>query len=260
MSDGPVYLALRELRTTFTSRSALTAIGMAGLVAGLTGPFNTFDLLGLPLRLIYWLAIAYCSYGVGVVGAIACSGTLLPSQRPQWLAILLEGLGASVPVTLTVVGLNLTFLPPDHAHPSDALWLFPYCLAISTALMAVLRLVIEPSFAHAKTAEPAPEAPPPLLERLPHDVRGTLLHLSMSDHYVEVFTSRGKALVLMRMADAIKETGNVGGLQIHRSHWVAKDAVKAIRRVEGKTVIETKAGALLPVSRSHLPAVRAVLS
>lgn len=79
----------------------------------------------------------------------------------------------------------------------------------------------------------------------------------MADHYVEVTTQKGSALVLLRLADAIAETRGIDGLQIHRSHWVARDAVKALKRVEGRPMIETTSGALLPVSRSFLAPVRA---
>lgn len=258
MSDGPVQLALRELRTTYSDRTALAVMGAVGVVAGLAGPFNTFEMLNLPLRLIYWLAIAFGTYAAGLAGAVILGKAVLPHAQPQWLSIAIQGLGGAVPVTILVVAINLALLPVDRVHISDAAWLFPYCLAICTALMALMQLVLEPRL---RVPDRTPqEVRPPLLDRLSHEMRGPLSHLSMSDHYVEVFTTRGKTMVLMRLADAIRETGDVPGLQIHRSHWVAKDAVKAIRRIEGKTMIETKTGALLPVSRTYLPAVRAALT
>src|SRR5690606_41763012 len=100
---------------------------------------------------------------------------------------------------------------------------------------------------------------PPILDRLPRQVRGKLSHMSMADHYVEVFTDRGKALVLMRLADAIAETRGVPGLQIHRSHWVALDAVAAFKRLNGRPGGALKTGEILPVSRSYLAAVRAAV-
>jgi DNA-binding LytR/AlgR family response regulator len=60
----------------------------------------------------------------------------------------------------------------------------------------------------------------------------------------------------MRLADAIRETGMVPGLQIHRSHWVAKDAVAKVHRSEGKLMLELRNGMRLPVSRSYLAAAR----
>jgi DNA-binding LytR/AlgR family response regulator len=63
-------------------------------------------------------------------------------------------------------------------------------------------------------------------------------------------------VVLMRLADAIRETGDVPGLQIHRSHWVATSAVVKAHRSEGKVTLELSNGMRLPVSRGYLPAVR----
>ncbi|EBV3599940.1 LytTR family transcriptional regulator, partial [Salmonella enterica subsp. enterica serovar Virchow] len=86
--------------------------------------------------------------------------------------------------------------------------------------------------------------------------RGQLTHLSMQDHYVDVRTDNGGAMVLMRLSDAIAETRGVEGLQIHRSHWVALGAVqKAIRR-GGRPYVIMKDGTELPVSRSYLDTVR----
>ena len=65
---------------------------------------------------------------------------------------------------------------------------------------------------------------PPILERLPADRRGALLHLQMRDHYVEIHTDRGSELVLMRFGDALMELGGTEGMQVHRSHWIARTA------------------------------------
>lgn len=91
---------------------------------------------------------------------------------------------------------------------------------------------------------------------MPLPQRGKLLALSVADHYVDIVTDRGKALVLMRFADAIRETGGVAGLQIHRSHWVAREAVVRSHRAGGKLLLELSNGLRLPVSRSFLPEVR----
>jgi DNA-binding LytR/AlgR family response regulator len=103
----------------------------------------------------------------------------------------------------------------------------------------------------------SPESPAPLLARLPHRLRGRLLYLSMQDHYVDVHTDKGSALVLMRLADAIRETGTAAGLQIHRSHWAALDAIEGSSRQDGKLFLRMADGALLPVSRSAQGRVKA---
>ena len=48
-------------------------------------------------------------------------------------------------------------------------------------------------------------------------------------------------------------------MQIHRSHWVALEAVEALRRDNGKLELVMADGAVLPVSRSYAKDVRAAL-
>lgn len=74
---------------------------------------------------------------------------------------------------------------------------------------------------------------------------------------MEVVTTRGRASVLMRLVDAMREAGDVRGLQVHRSHWVALDQVTAARRVGDAAVLTLSTGAEVPVSRSRLPDLRA---
>lgn len=79
----------------------------------------------------------------------------------------------------------------------------------------------------------------------------------MQDHYVEIRTDKGGALVLMRLADAIAETEGVAGLQIHRSHWIAIGQVAQSVRLGGRLMLKMKDGTMLPVSRSYIEEVRA---
>nr|WP_255768805.1 LytTR family DNA-binding domain-containing protein [Maritalea mediterranea] len=87
--------------------------------------------------------------------------------------------------------------------------------------------------------------------------RGQLYYLSMQDHYVNIVTSNGAELILLRLADAIKETDGVRGVKIHRSHWVALDAVAETRRKGSGMVAVMKDGAELPISRGQTEAARA---
>ena len=101
------------------------------------------------------------------------------------------------------------------------------------------------------------QAEPALLDRLPRQQRGRLIHIAVSDHYVDVTTDKGTTLVLMRLSDAMRETAPVAGMQVHRSHWVALDAVRHGIRQGGKPVLELENGILVPVSRSFIEAVKA---
>ena len=79
--------------------------------------------------------------------------------------------------------------------------------------------------------------------------------MNVMDHYVEVTTTRGKHLILMRFKDAIAEIPPQLGLQIHRSHWVASDQVQAHRRDGKQLLLITTAQDALPVSRRYQKAV-----
>jgi len=126
--------------------------------------------------------------------------------------------------------------------------------------VVTLVLLFAPPALPSETAAPAP-APgrslPPILERVSLPQRGRLLALTVEDHYVDIVTDRGKTLVLMRLADAIREASGVDSLQIHRSHWVARDAVVRPHRAAGKLSLELSNGLRLPVSRGFLPQVKA---
>jgi hypothetical protein len=91
----------------------------------------------------------------------------------------------------------------------------------------------------------------PLVERLPEEVRGAILSVSGSNHYVEVRTDKGQASVLLRFSDALRELDAVPGLQVHRSHWVADAAVDSVRRDGHRTFVVLTTGEELPVSRTY---------
>lgn len=97
---------------------------------------------------------------------------------------------------------------------------------------------------------------PRLLDRLPPDKRGRLVAPSVDDHYVRVRTTRGEDMLLMRLGDAIRVTAPTPGLRVHRSHWVARDAVQTVRREGDRAVSKMTVGGDNPASRSHIPALR----
>ena len=94
--------------------------------------------------------------------------------------------------------------------------------------------------------------------RLSRAVSRDVICLEMDDHYVNVYTTGGSCLILMRFADAVAELGGLG-MQVHRSHWVARRHMLATVRRDGRTMLRVTGGRNVPVSRPYLPAVRAAL-
>ncbi len=227
---------------------------MFSVVVGLVGPFGTFEAIPLLPRLVYWVAIVLITSFTGTFIASFVEALLAPRLVP-WLAALLGG-AASGPVNgLIVAALNVGIYGP-HIEVIDVGTLILYCTLIAMVVTLMGSLLARPQ-ASVETA-PTADAPaqPAMLDRLSLPLRGRLIHIAVSDHYVDVTTDKGKSLVLMRLSDAIRETAPVKGLQVHRSHWVALDAVRRSIRQNGKPMLELETGTLVPVSRTYLAAAK----
>ena len=110
----------------------------------------------------------------------------------------------------------------------------------------------------ARDAEWGAETAPPngdFFDRVPRALGRDVVYLSVSGHYLNVVTTAGSCLVLMRLSDAVAALGDLG-LQVHRSYWVAHRHVTGILRHGPRTVVRVTGPHELPVSRSHVATVR----
>lgn len=234
------------MRATATSGRAWGIMGVVVLILGISGPFQTFEYLALGPRMAYWAVMGVASFGVGsFFGTWASTFAERHSFVPM-AKFVFTGIGSGIPVAICVIGLNILALDGVFNNLEGMLMLAGYCLGISMAISGLFMIV-----AHHKT-QPDALLPARIVNRLPVEKRGNLLSLSVQDHYVEVVTSRGKHLVLVRLSDAMEEAAGTPGMQIHRSHWVAMDAVKSVIRRDGKIIIQTHHDNELPVSRTYV--------
>ena len=97
----------------------------------------------------------------------------------------------------------------------------------------------------------------PLIARFPklqgHEIRA----LEAQEHYVKVYTDKTEELVLYRFADAVKDVEGLNGLQVHRSFWVACEAVTSAKRDGRKVKLVLEDGLEIPVSKTYRPAAEA---
>jgi hypothetical protein len=91
-----------------------------------------------------------------------------------------------------------------------------------------------------------------LIDRLPHHIRGEILCLQVEDHYVRVHGATGSAMVLIRFSDALRGIDHLPGSQVHRSWWVATDAVTSLRRTGRTALLTLSNGTSVPVSQPYL--------
>ena len=82
--------------------------------------------------------------------------------------------------------------------------------------------------------------------------QGKLLLLKSELHYLKVVTDQGSGLILYNLADAVAQLPERSGLLVHRSYWVAFDAVDELIRRGRQGELRLKNGQMVPVSRSKL--------
>ncbi|MCG8440795.1 MAG: LytTR family transcriptional regulator DNA-binding domain-containing protein [Caulobacterales bacterium] len=150
--------------------------------------------------------------------------------------------------------------PPFAAIPRMYGDVFIISLAITAFARLLNRATNPPADAHAAMGEapPEPEQASTFFARLPAKLqRARLFAVTAEDHYVRVYTDQGDDLILMRLADAVDALARLDGMQVHRSWWVARDAVRGVDRRNGRMTLTLENGVRAPVSRTYAPRLRA---
>ncbi|MCY4396601.1 MAG: LytTR family DNA-binding domain-containing protein [Rhodospirillaceae bacterium] len=258
---------LREWFVWRRLRWHLALLAAAIFFLGYLGPFGTYLRMPLGERMAYWV-IAVAGNWSFALACILPAVARLSGRIPDIACVLGGSLAAAVPGTLLISALGILFsgaLPETLGTGELFLGNALIHLVIGLIVWGTVELPMRYGGGAPFSELPAagtPDRPaadpsaPPLLERLPAAQRGRLLHLQMRDHYVEIFTDRGSDLVLMRFGDALKELGGTEGMQVHRSHWIARAALKKVSRRAGRTVAHLANGAEVPVSRRYARALR----
>jgi DNA-binding LytR/AlgR family response regulator len=229
-----------------------------------TGPFGTSETMSFADRLLYWTIIQAGAWTIALVFSITANTILAGSIESLLARMMIGSLTAALPIGLLLTITNAVFSGKEMGFVSflkSSLSALPLCaifclLSYLTAGQSLETAVDAVADANGD-ANREVKSTAPLLERLPPQKRGELLRLSVQDHYTEVVTTRGRQLVLLRFADAMKEIGQTEGLQVHRSHWIADADVVSWRKQAGRLHVVTRDGSEIPVSRSHNTAVQA---
>jgi DNA-binding LytR/AlgR family response regulator len=220
---------------------------------------DAFGLEVLPLgeRFAYWLLLL----GSGQLCSLLIRASLDRAQLSPArlvLAAFLRCVLVSLPVTVWLVT-SVVLSEPLRAARLPGFYL---PVLVVTAAMVCLNLLTQqrPVETHAEISSGEPQQaarPAPILARLPPRLRSaTLYAVQAEDHYIRFFTSAGSDLVLLRFSDALRELRGIKGAQVHRSWWVARDAVKSSRRDDGKLFLVLSDGTKAPVSRSYMRALQ----
>lgn len=212
-------------------------------------------------NLPFWAAFLYWT-GLVILGSMTAEITLgvLRKYRPglpRWALLLTVSLTTASAVSLTLYVLEwLVFgqIMPVSYMPR----LFGLVWVIAAAMTGIGYLMERAAL--APPPEPVEGANPAetFLSRLPLKYRKADLYaVSSEDHYLRVHTSLGEELILMRLADAVRELAGADGLQVHRSWWIARTGVTDIRKHGSRLSLVLVSGKEAPVSRTYLADVKA---
>ncbi len=235
-------------------------------------------------RLMFWTV----HIGLGLVSLLVASRLLRPSQRivrSTIVAIVVTGLLGCAMLAPVYLGLE-QLMPERLAEPPDD-WLDVFASkGIPQALIAEFIEVV-PLFFTAWLAVNLPllfkrfsvESPPPgspdgsdgtpaesaepssdgdetgsFVARLPRAIGDDLVVVSSDMHYLHVYTTKGKCMLLGTLREVADELGEAG-MRVHRSHWVAKEHVEKLVRDGQSWLCQLSNGQRVPVSRRKRKAV-----
>lgn len=217
----------------------------AGVFVGVIGPFGSFANGGLAPRIGYWVAM------LGA-GAVIYRATVILARRagrrfalPFWATFALTVVVAAAPMAL-LSWITATRIWPFLAGRLTPLDWYLQCAILGLPLCAGYELLAR----HGRRTEAESDPEPPA--RFARDV----ICLQMEDHYVRAHSAQGSALHLMTLSAAIARTTRPG-LQVHRSWWVARDAVASVLR-DGRSVrLKLLNGLEVPVARRSVTHLKA---
>lgn len=250
MNNNQSPSALREWGAQFSKLPTLVILGSVSALLAILGPFNTSQMLTLAPRFAYWLVMSASTYSIGFLVNTALWPRVAP-KLPKPVGLVVVGLATGLAITPVITLLNLISF---GFWPSLAEW--PALLAQFVTIALIITIIFQTLSGHLSASAMPERRAPDLLARLPLDKRGALVALSSEDHYTRIRTTKGEELVLIRLADAIREAEPAKGLQVHRSHWVALDHIAAARRDGDRAILSLSIGGDIPVSRTHMPAIR----
>lgn len=241
---GPPPFSLQALVRMLAVATAV------GVFLAYVGVFGTGHIPFLP-RVLMVVAVSWAGVLLGRA-SYSLAGRVPWARERVWAQVIASAL-LMTPV-MTVVVWGSTWLTPGGGAPVR--YLPGY--AFNSLVMCLVWTAVAVWFGRRRLATVSGQAAPPkFLERLPLKLRGAdVWAVEAEDHYLRLHTSKGQDLILLRLADAVAELEGIEGAQVHRSWWVARDAVTDAERGDGRAILTLKDGSKVPVSRTYAKVIR----
>jgi DNA-binding LytR/AlgR family response regulator len=224
-----------------------SALGFISFLFATAGPFGTYDAGDFGERLLYWFVLI-C---VSVLLAMA----IIETNRQYFSHVSFVTRECIAILAMTVIFTAFLevwtkFAFPGMVNKPPGYFLLASEVLVICAAISLTKYWIPHIVRRANLDEEMP-AQPRLARRLPQDFEGQISRLTVNGHKVLVVTSQGHFDLRMRFADAVEEISELEGFCVHRSHWVAKTAIKGVITRNGRPVIVMNNGDEVPVSRKY---------
>lgn len=260
---SPMSLALRQLQATLRGPVFWTIVGAAVLLTALAGPYYTMERLSFAERLVYWgITIPLSAISMAFLSALARH--IAHTKSLHWAVIaVLTGLLGVIPIVASVylsesIATGFETAGTDVISPWRlSLYVAPSVIGVTLCINALFAFkVVGNTVSDAPVAAPAPTL---LQSKLPPHLGQDIIAVQAQDHYVEVTTTKGSVMVLMRLSDAVRDLEPLGGLQVHRSWWVNLSHLVRVETGKSGQELVMQNGPTVPVGRSFRAALKAAL-
>ena len=246
---------------------------LAGIVLG-ANQARAGAYLSWVLSISYWLVIALVTWWTLAAATVVVRRILVPWRPPSWVIWLGGGITGSFVARPLIYAVAEAFRPLMHAPALRAMpsaevsvaflsyyvtnWTVILVMWVVSCWVATAWPSTPSAQATVTLAAPPPESQPEartagIVRRLPPELGRDILALQSEDHYVRVFTTKGDTLVLASISDAIEdvELSGIAGQRVHRSWWVANQAVAGSNAAGRRNTLCLVNGLEVPVSQTY---------
>ncbi len=256
-------------------KEALYLLAITGLAAILVAASNVGPADGPPIVLLYlyWL-VRFLIEGLIFVGIRELIEKVSPSSTPLVMETGLATLLSLAPFTLAITAFDIVLGFPELGLQSGSQAGSPkisefglelvYQLDNHVALCLLLtmpRIILAVNARTSAAAIMEPEEPrhEGFLDTLDPPLAGTVIWAEAQEHYVRLSTATESRMVLHRFSDILRDLPEHAGLRVHRSHWVALEAIATVGREGTNLRLVLHNGETVPVSRTYRQAVESAL-
>jgi hypothetical protein len=248
----------------------LATATVIGVFLGVIGPFGSFNGGHFELRVVFWVVTVWMGYIV--LSSITRLSLWVATgfDIPVWFAMAVGVALGCIPLGLMIAFFSAWFWQGETGHLSPFIVWYGETVAIAEPFSFAYYFIGRRSIHTGQHPPPAADCAlridepvadqnggATFLDRMPPRMGRVLLCLQMEDHYVRAHTQKGSDLILISLKDAIAELGDTPGMQVHRSWWVAKDAVSGPVANGRNLSLRLVNGVLVPVSRASVAKLKA---